>query len=211
MRINDAVFSGIGIWYNNTVTISESDISDIGRSGLNAGIALLGDLGGNTVTVTNTTISDSGQHGIYAQYDNDLTITNTTLTDIDWSGIYVGVEFPNSLSGSNRVTISNSTIDGAGNNGLLIEGDDPNTITMNNTTFTGDFGDDVIDIDTAGNTLSGGGNTFDFGGTFVSQFCEVSGAQNGSGFDFSAGPAGGDNSGPGAGGGPAFNCPGDVP
>ena len=46
-------------------------------------------------------------------------------------------------------------------------------MTVNNTTI----GDDVIDIDFAGNTFAGSGNVFN--GTFGDQFCEVTGAQTG--------------------------------
>jgi len=161
----------------------------VGGSGPTAGIAVvgtvIGDGGdrGNTVTIADTTITDSHQNGILAYANNELIITGTIITNSTSSGINIGFADP---YGSNHVTISNSTIDGAGNDGLFVTGADPNTVTLTNTTFTGAFGGDVIHINTAGNTLSGDGNVFD--GTFGDQFCEVTGTQLGPGFGFDVGP-----------------------
>jgi hypothetical protein len=189
VRIESVDVSGIGIWYDNIVTISNARISDVGGSGPTAGIAVvgtvIGDGGdrGNTVTIADTTITDSHQNGILAYANNELIITGTIITNSTSSGINIGFADP---YGSNHVTISNSTIDGAGNDGLFVTGADPNTVTLTNTTFTGAFGGDVIHINTAGNTLSGDGNVFD--GTFGDQFCEVTGTQLGPGFGFDVGP-----------------------
>jgi hypothetical protein len=163
---------------------------DVAHHGPAAGITIVGTVireggdRGNTVTIADTTIADSQQDGILAYANNEIAITDTIITNSAYGGINIGFA---DRFGSNHVTISNSMIDGAGSDGLVVRGNNPNTIIMTDTTFTGDFGDDVIDIDMAGNTLSGDGNVFNgtFGGGGA--FCEVSGEQTGS-FAFDVGP-----------------------
>jgi len=187
VRIERAGISGIGIWYDNTVTISNAMIMDVAHHGPAAGITIVGTViregrdRGNTVTIADTTIADSQQDGILAYANNEIAITDTIITNSAYGGINIGFA---DRFGSNHVTISNSMIDDAGSDGLVVRGNNPNTIInnpntiiMTDTTFTEDFGDDVIDIDMAGNTLSGDGNVFN--GTFGDQFCEVTGAQTG--------------------------------
>ena len=120
----------------------------------------------------NATLSE----GIEFGSDNVASITGSALTNIGDMGIEFGLR--------NSVVISGVTIINAGADALAFSGD--NTVTLNNTTFAGTVGDDVIDINAAGNTLSGDGNvsTATFGGVF----CEVTGGQTGR-FNFATGPS----------------------
>jgi len=172
--VTDADF-GIFAFNNNTnVQITDVDISNPDGEGIHLRSR------NSNVAISDTTIDGAGADGIMLYSENTLTITNTTITDSGIAGISMGtVPFFGLFNGGlNHVTIANSTIDGATEDGLFVIGNRPNTITMTNTTFTGAFGDDVIDIDLAGNTLSGDGNVFD--GTAGGSFCEVFSPRNGS-------------------------------
>lgn len=187
VQISGAGTTSIAILNDNAVTISNTQITDggVGEFGPIGTIYMRGE---NNVAITDTTITSAARHGIVAVENNVVTIANTTITDSGAHGISVGLHSRRTdIGGFNTITISNSTIAGAAEDGLHFQQNtDINTVTMNNTTFTGDFGDDLLGIDIAGNTLSGAGNVF--GGTFGDSFCEVSGAQLDPGFGFDVGP-----------------------
>jgi len=181
--VTDVGWAGIGFLNDNhDIQITDVDISNPATEGIHL------DEGNSNVEISEATIDGAGTDGIMNYINNAVRIINTTITASN-IGISIGQQPAEHKfnGGGNDVTIANSTIDGAAEDGLRVIGNDPNTITMTNTTFTGAFGDDVIDIRLGGNTLSDDGNVFDgtFGGGGA--FCEVSGEQTGS-FAFDVGP-----------------------
>ena len=152
---------GINFGGNNTVNIADTEISDTNVEG----IGLTND---NTVSIADTEIRNAGRDGISFGSDNTVNIADTEISNAARDGI--------SFVDGNMVTIADTEIGNAGRDGLRFSGN--NTVSLNNSTFSGNFGDDVIDIDDAPNTLSGGGNVFD--GTVGGQFCEAAAGQTGS-------------------------------
>ncbi|MDA7948982.1 MAG: right-handed parallel beta-helix repeat-containing protein [Hyphomicrobiaceae bacterium] len=190
---------GFDFGSNNTnVTITNTMIINAGRDGIEF-------LGNNeNVRIVNTTIINPDQEGIDFSTDNkNVLIADSTIAG-GAQGMFDGIE----MSNGNTVTIKNVYVSNAGFDGIEVLGSNnivdirnvsitnatlnglgvvgfTNNVTMNDTAFSGTFGDDVIDINQAGNTLGGTGNTFN--GSFGGTFCENPGAQNGS-FGFDAGP-----------------------
>jgi len=164
---------------NENITIQNVTITNPDNEGI--------DLGSDStnVLIADTTITGGAQQmidGIELTSRNTVTIRNVT---IDGRGPANSSNEGIEMSADNNVTITNVTIRDVGGDGLEVTSGG-NTISMNNTSFLGTFGDDVIDLQgTNAQTLSGTDNVFN--GTFGDVFCE-SNAQNGT-FGFPGGPS----------------------
>lgn len=203
VTVNDATGDGIDFDNNNfNVTIRDTTIADTMDLGGSDAIEI--EDNNNTFLIQNVTITNPDGDGIDLDFNNTgFTIVDTTIVNPDQDGIRLferntGIMISNvtitggaammedgiDINNNNGVTITGTTISNAGFEGLFIGGMN-NTVTMNTTTFSGTFGDDVIDINAGNNTFAGTGNVFN--GTFSGVFCEVTGMQTGS-FGFSTGP-----------------------
>ncbi len=171
--ISGAVTRGIQIDNNNSnIAIYHVTISNVAGEGIDI------QSDNTNITIDHTTLSNITSFGIDFRNDNkNVHITNTKLRDIGFRAI----DFDN----RNSAKIANVSIRNADGDGLEMAAD--NVISMENVRFSGTFGQDVIDIDAAGNTLSGDGNVFN--GTLIGAgvFCNVTGAQTGQ-FLFPDGP-----------------------
>jgi hypothetical protein len=185
--------AGINFGSSNIVSIVDTEISNAGSRGINFG-------SGNTVSIADTEISDTSFEGIGLFNDNIVSIADTEISNAGRDGISFGsgnavsiVDTEISNAGrhgiqfveGNTVNIADTEISDTGEDGIQFNAG--NTVSLDNSSFTGTFGDDVIDIDAAGNTLSGDGNTA-AGATFGGVFCEVTGVQIGQ-FLFPSGPS----------------------
>jgi len=170
----------------STPTLAAPGTSDsLTLSGSNthvAGLAIQGSgAGGNdgvsfgsglsNMLISSTQITGVGGAGILFGSNNVVTVVDTTITN---AGVF-GINFVS----NNTVRISGTTINGGATvTDDAIEFNGGNTVAINNSRITGSFQNDGIDMNAAGNILSGSGNTAT-GATYGTGFCSVTGAQTG--------------------------------
>jgi hypothetical protein len=128
--------------------------------------------------ISSTQITGVGGAGILFGSNNVVTVVDTTITN---AGVF-GINFVS----NNTVRISGTTIDGGATvTDDAMEFNGSNIVAINNSRITGSFQNDGIDMNAAGNILSGSGN-INTGATFGAGFCSVTGAQTGQ-FTFDTG------------------------
>ena len=130
---------------NTNVVIVNATVENIDADGINF------DGDNANVTIANSTVTNVGGGGI--DFDGDgnsnVTIVNNVLTNIDDDGI----EFADN---NTDIVITGNTITDVGTDALNFDAN--NTVTIDDNIFAGTIGDDLLDVDGAGNTINGAGN-----------------------------------------------------
>lgn len=122
------------------------------------------------VMITGNTISNSLFDAIsFTDRNSDVTIAGNAIHNAGADAIHFDDRNTGLVITGN--TLTGSILD----DGLRVGRNNEATVADNR--FDATFGDDIIDLNNQGNTLTGGGNTV--GGTFADQLCEVTGAQTG--------------------------------
>ncbi len=157
---------------NTDITIRNSFISNAGFEGIefesdNANItienvtilnsdetAIEFDDRNTNVLISNVLIDGvATEEGIFADNNNEITIVNSTIRNTDDQGIEV--------DSGNTLIVRNTFFENIGNGGGnddAIDIEDNNNLTMANNLFGLNIGAEILDVNGAGNTLSGTGN-----------------------------------------------------
>lgn len=109
----------------------------------------------SNVTIQNSTIGNTGAEGIkFRDANRNIIITNNVLNNIGDGDISDdAIEFNNNNTG---IAIAGNTF--SGGSGDVFDFRDNNSADINNNILIGTFGDSLIDLNGAGNTINGSGN-----------------------------------------------------